>query len=85
VTSDVGCGDGGGARVAGVCGIGATEGAGPTLPPGRAVMWGMEQMPAALAHILNYHHVLKLKNQQARRDIKIEKGTDTSLNRHILE
>jgi hypothetical protein len=48
-------------------------------------MWGMEQMPAALAHILNYHHVLKLKNQQARRDIKIEKGTDTSLNRHILE
>ena len=25
------------------------EGAGPTLPPWRAVMWGMEQMPTALA------------------------------------
>jgi hypothetical protein len=40
----------------------------------------MEQIPAALAQILNYHPVLKLKNQQARRDIKIEKGTDTFLN-----
>jgi len=39
----------GGARAVGVCGIGAMKGAGPTLPPGRAVMWGMEQMPAAPA------------------------------------
>jgi len=39
----------GGARAVGVCEIGATEGAGPTLPPRRAVMWGMKQMPAALA------------------------------------
>jgi len=37
-------------RAVGVCGIGATEGAGPTLPPWRAVMWGMKQIPAALAH-----------------------------------
>ena len=35
------------ARAVGVCGIGATEGAGPTLPPRRAVMWGMEQISAA--------------------------------------
>jgi hypothetical protein len=73
------------ARVAGVCGIGARRAPAPHSPPWRAVMWGMEQIPAALAQILNYHPVLKLKNQQARRDIKIEKGTDTSLNRHILE
>jgi hypothetical protein len=36
------------------------EGAGPTSPPRRAVMWGMEQIPAALAQKSNYHHVLKL-------------------------
>jgi len=38
------------------------EGAGPTFPPRRAVMWGMEQMPAALAQ--KQKHVIRSRGDR---------------------
>ena len=61
------------ARGAGVCGIGAMEGAGPTLPPRRAVMWGMEQISADLA-LKNKNMLLEVERPAGRPYIFLCRG-----------